>query len=265
LGPRHHEVQRLRALLRDPQARRAEGAFVLEGPRVVDAALERGALLDAAYLSVGADAAFPELVERLAGAEVPVRFLKEGVLEKLGTTRTPQPVLGLAARVDVELDQLARDGLVIVAASVSDPGNAGTLIRSAEAAGITGIVFCGNSVDVHNPKVVRSSAGAIFGVPVVEAHDPVQVLVALGAQGRRRYGTAASGGAPFDAADLTRACAIVLGNEAHGMPAAVAGELDELLTIPMTGAAESLNVAMTGTVLCFEAARQRGQLEGDGR
>jgi RNA methyltransferase, TrmH family len=239
---------------------------VLEGPRVVAAALERGAVLETVYLGPGADRAFAPLVERVRRGGVRVAELKEGVLERVGATATPQPVLAVAPRADLALGALPVEGLVLVLVSVQDPGNAGTLLRSAEASGAAGVVFCGNSVDAHHPKVVRSSAGAIFGIPVVEGQDPVEVLEALGAQGRRRLGTAAAGGEPLDGVDLEGPLALVLGNEARGLGPELAPHLDGTVTIPTAGSAgESLNVAMAGTVLCFEAARRRHGARRRGR
>jgi RNA methyltransferase, TrmH family len=248
----------LRALVRDPRARREEGAFVLEGPRVVASALDRGAALDTVYLAPGAEPAFVPLLERVRAAEVRVTELKDGVVDRVVSTVNPQPIVAVAPVVGCTLDALATTGFVLVLASIQDPGNAGTLLRSAEASGGSGVVFCGNSVDAYNPKVVRSSAGAIFGTPLVEGDDPVRVLEALGASGRRRLGTTVSGGAAPDTVDLTQPLAFVLGNEAHGLDPALADRLDATVTIPLAGpAVESLNVAMAGTVLCFEAARQR--------
>lgn len=257
LGPRHPEVRRLRALLRDRSARADEGAFVLEGPRIVHGALARGAVLDALYLGPGADLAFASLVQQVRATGTTVQMLKEGVLEKIGLTRTPQPVLGVARRAVQPLDALHDEGLLVVAVDVADPGNLGTIIRSAEAAGADAVVACGNSVDALNPKTVRSTAGAIFGVTVVEADDPVIVLDLLGAHGRRRIGTVPSGGEPYDRVDLSGPTAIVVGNEAHGLSDAAASRLDARVSIPMAPGAESLNVAMATTVLLFEAARQR--------
>ena len=192
LGPRHQRVRRLRDLIRDPRARRAQHAFVVEGPRVLQAALDRGAELESAYVGPGADRAFASLVDRLRDHDVPIEVLKEGVLERIGDTVTPQPVLAVASMTRLGLDELGAAGLVVVAVTVRDPGNAGTLVRSAEAAGAAGVVFCGNSVDPHAPKVVRSSGGAVFGIPVVEEDDPVKVLDALGRQGRRRRAAVAT-------------------------------------------------------------------------
>jgi TrmH family RNA methyltransferase len=257
LGPRHQRVRRLRELIRDPRARRAQHAFVIEGPRVLEAALDRAAELESAYVGPGADRAFASLVDRLRDRDVPIEVLKEGVLERIGDTVTPQPVLAVASTTRAGLDDLSAPGLVLVAVTVRDPGNAGTLLRSAEAAGAAGVVFCGNSVDPHAPKVVRSSGGAVFGIPVVEEGDPVKVLDALGRQGRRRLAAVATGGEHFERVDLLGSVAIVLGNEATGVPPDLASHLDEKVTIPVDPPAESLNVGMAGTVLAFEAARQR--------
>src|SRR5439155_729885 len=137
-------------------------------------------------LGPGADRAFAPLVARLRDLDIPIDELKDGVLERIGDTVTPQPVLAVAAMPGTDLDDVRADGLVLVAVTVRDPGNAGTLLRSGEAAGAAGVLFCGNSVDPHAPKVVRSSGGAVVGIPVVEADDPAKVLDAL-AELERRY------------------------------------------------------------------------------
>jgi TrmH family RNA methyltransferase len=163
----------------------------------------------------------------------------------------------VARRPDPPLSALAGADLIVVGVDVRDPGNAGTLIRSAEAAGAGGIVFCRGSVDATNPKTVRASAGAIFHVPVVEGGDSEEVLAVLGGLGLSRLGAVPRGGsAPADV-DLTRPVALVLGNEAWGLPERVADHLDETVTIPMPGRAESINLAMAASVLLYEACRQR--------
>ncbi|MEX0665206.1 MAG: RNA methyltransferase [Acidimicrobiia bacterium] len=257
LGARHTEVKRLRALLRDSKTRDLEGAFVLEGPRVVAAALDRGASLEVVYLGPGASTAFGPLVERLDAAGVRRADLKEGVLEKVGLTRTPQPVLAVATGGLASLDSVKGQGIAVVAVDVADPGNLGTILRSAEAAGADAVIVCGTSVDPRNPKVVRSSAGACFGMPVIHTDDAIDVLDRLRGSGRRLIGTVAHGGEPYDSVDLVSASALVVGNEAHGLGEQLRGKLDHLVSIPMIEPAESLNVAMAATVVLFDAARQR--------
>ena len=263
-GPRHPGVRALRALARDPRARADVGACLLEGPRVITAALDRGAALEAVYCGPGAARAFPDVVARCAAVGVPVHDLKEGVLERIGTTRTPQPVLAVARFGPAALDVVvaaARDRSALVVVGVSDPGNLGTILRSAEAAGVGGVVVAGDAVDVRSPKVVRASAGSVFGLPVAVVPDALPALGALRAAGVVTVGAVARGGDAPDGIGLGRGAALVLGNEAHGLDPALTAAVDRLVTIPMAGPTESLNVAMAATVLCFEAARQRAASE----
>jgi TrmH family RNA methyltransferase len=238
------KIQQLRRLLGRRSARLDEGAFVIEGPGLVAEAFAAGITIEAVFTGPGA----PEV-----GAGSAPRFeLAPGVIERVATTVSPQPVLALARRMDVALGDVAgRGGFVVVAAGLTDPGNVGTILRSAEAAGADAVVLTEGAVDVFNPKVVRASAGALFRVPVA-----VDVAAgAVGDLGVPLLGTVATGGVPYDEAPLDGACALVLGNEAHGLPPGLA--LDGLVSIPHAGRAESLNVAMAATVLCFEAARRR--------
>jgi TrmH family RNA methyltransferase len=263
-GARHPDVRVLRAIARDRRAREDTGLCLLEGPRVISAALDRSARLGGVWFGYGARPAFSDLDARLKSAGVAVHTLKEGVLEKVGTTRTPQPVLATARLSPVPIGDLAArvdGGFVVVAVGVADPGNLGTILRSAEAAGAAGVIVAGDSVDVRNPKVVRASAGALFGIPVAEVPDPLEATGALRDAGVRVIGAVARGGDAAARVDLTGRVALVVGNEARGVDPALVAALDATVTIPMAGAAESLNVAMAATVLCFEAARQRAEHE----
>jgi TrmH family RNA methyltransferase len=167
----------------------------------------------------------------------------------------------IARRVEVSvldaIDAGAAGPLVLVLVDVADPGNAGTLLRAAEASGAAAVLFCGSSVDPSNGKCVRASAGALFHVPVATGGDVVEVLEELGRRGVARVATLVEGGRPYDTTDLTGPVAVVLGSEARGLSDAVIALVDQPVTIPMAGRSESLNVAMAGSVLCFEALRQR--------
>ncbi|MCU1486990.1 MAG: rRNA methylase [Actinomycetia bacterium] len=253
LGARHPEVERLRRLLRRRSDRASERAFVVEGPKLVAEAIAAGAPLEAIYVADGVELDLPP-------TDVPVHALQRGVLERVADTVTPQPVLAICRSVDVPLAAIDAT-FVVVCVDLQDPGNAGTILRSAEAAGAGAVVFAGASVDVSNPKAVRASAGSLFHVPVVNGGDAVEVLDELGRRGLRRLGTVARSGEPLDDADLTVPVALVLGNEAHGLPAEVDAVLDGHLTIPMAGRSESLNVGMATAVLCFEVARQRREVQ----
>jgi len=228
--------------------------FVVEGAKLVSEALAAGAAVEGLYLAPGAD---DPVVPAAAERGIRVHHLGPGAMEAVADTVSPQPVAAVVAMVDVALGELAGATLVVVCVDLRDPGNAGTVLRSAEAAGARGVVCCDGSVDLFNPKTVRASAGALFHVPVVAGGRPVEVLEVMGRWGWQRLGTAAAGGVAHTGADLTRPTALVLGNEAHGLPPGVHDQLDGLVTIPMAGRSESLNVGMAAAVLCFEAARQR--------
>ncbi|MGH2690677.1 MAG: TrmH family RNA methyltransferase, partial [Actinomycetota bacterium] len=149
------------------------------------------------------------------------------------------------------------EGLCVVLADVRDPGNVGTILRSAWAVG-AGAVFLGaGTADPYNPKVVRSSAGALFRVPWARGVALPWVLGGLGVRGFRRIAADPHGGAAYDEVDLTGRCALLFGNEAWGVPEEVVAGVDERATIPMQGQAESLNVGAAAAVFLFEAARQR--------
>jgi TrmH family RNA methyltransferase len=202
----------------------------------------------------GADRA---LVERARAAGAEILPLEAGVIERVADAATPQPLISITALIDVALDSLRDSTFLVVCAEISDPGNLGTVLRSARAAGADGVVCTANSVDVHSPKVVRSSAGSMFHIPIVVGGNPVEVLEKLGSWGVMRLGAAVAGGTDPAATDLASPVALVVGNEAHGLPPAAAASLDATVTIPMAPGVESLNVAMATTVLCFEVARQR--------
>ncbi len=245
-GPHNPRIQRLRRLLGRRSSRRDDAAYVIEGPTLVAEAAAAGLALEV-FVEESATALLPRLPP---GASVTV--VRDGVLAKVGSTEAPQPVMAVAPLVSCTLDDLAGAPFVLVAAGVSDPGNLGTMLRSAEAAGAAGLVTTAGSVDPWNPKCVRASAGALFHVRVVDGVAPAdlrQLGVAL-------VGTVAEGGVPYtDRGALDGPLALVLGNEAHGIPADV--PIDRLVTIPHAGRAESLNVAMAAAVLSFEIARKR--------
>lgn len=260
LTRRSERLRRLGALQHDARERRALGRFVVEGPIVVGAALAAGARIEALYLEPDGPQA-GELSDLADAAGVAVWWVADGELGRVLHSTTPRPVAAVAAMPDpVELDELITQAgeLLVVLAGVGDPGNAGTLLRTAEAAGAGAVIFCDDGVDPYHPKTVRASAGAVFEVAVVRRRSLGEVLEQLGRLGVRRLATSARSGTSYHDADLTGPLALILGNEAHGLGPLPAPELiDAEVCIPMVGRAESLNVAMAGAVLCFESLRQR--------
>jgi TrmH family RNA methyltransferase len=254
LSLRAAQIQRLRRLMRDPRLRGKERAFVIEGPTLLGEALSAGARIDGVYATVGCE---HPVLERARDAGIAVRCVAPGVVERVADAVTPQPVLAVAPVVNVSIEQVRDATMLVVCAGIADPGNLGTVLRVAEAAGADGVLCCAGSVDVYNPKTVRASAGSLFHIPVVVGGDPGEVLAELGTWGLHRLATRPHGDQLYDGADLTRRIAVVLGNEAHGLDHSLDGLLDEHVSIPMAGRTGSLNVAMAAAVIVFEAARQR--------
>jgi RNA methyltransferase, TrmH family len=174
------------------------------------------------------------------------------VLERVATTQTPQPLLAVVRYRPAASEVLAGASFVVVVAGLADPGNLGTMLRTAEAAGADAVVLTPDTVDVTNPKVVRASAGAVFEVPVVDSLE----LGELRGSGLRTVGTSSRHGTTYTEVDFTERVAIVVGNEAHGL--SEDAPIDLWATIPHAGRAESLNAAMAAAVICFEVVRQRG-------
>lgn len=175
----------------------------------------------------------------------PVWTVGDGVLAKVGSVVTPQGVMA-TARIP-EVAPVANGDFAVELAGVADPGNAGTIVRTAVAAGAQAVVFSPESVDPWNSKTVRASAGALFRVPLAET----------GPKGER-VGADPHRGDPYDQADLTGPLTLVVGNEAHGLDQLdQSAAIDRWVSIPMAESVESLNVAAAAAILCFEIARQR--------
>ncbi|HWE55499.1 MAG TPA: RNA methyltransferase [Acidimicrobiales bacterium] len=250
----------LRRLVSRRAARWADGRFVAEGPKLLAEAILAHARIEAVFVDpeIGS-ASHMELADQAAATGARLHTVEPGVLARVGDAVTPQPVAAIVDMVHVPFGALDLSGLTVVLAGLQDPGNAGTIVRSATAAGCVAVVFSEGAVDIYNPKTVRATAGALFHVPLAVVPDVTTVLDHLAASGIPRIASVARGGGAHDERDWTGPAALVLGSEAHGLGAELHDRVDGFVTIPMHDAAESLNVAMAATVLCFEAARQRRQ------
>lgn len=255
------KVQELRRLQGRRSSRHEAGRFVVEGRVLVAEAAAAGWTVETQFVPVGSDAAI--------GGAGDVLELAEGVLERVASTEAPQPPLAIVVMPDRSRagDVLADASLVVVLDRVTDPGNLGTILRSAEAAGADVVVLTPGSVDPYNPKVVRASAGALFHVPVVTASIDDVASAGLQVVGTSSHGFPGRTVVAHTEADLTGRLAIVMGNEAAGLPDDwndTVGPIPSWITVPHRGRSESLNVAMATTVLVFEAARQRAAVISQG-
>jgi RNA methyltransferase, TrmH family len=242
----------------------SEQCLVVEGAELLSVALAAGAAVESVYVAPdGRDApAVAEAVARAFEAGARVFDLAPGVLERVADTVTPQPVLAVVGFVPATVEQVAGATMVVVCADVRDPGNAGTIIRTADASGVDAVVCCDGTVDPTNPKTVRASAGSVFHLPIVMGGEAGAVLADLRGHGLVTVGTVVRDGVDYTAFDWNQRVAVVLGNEASGLAAELMTAIDARVSIPMAGRAESLNVSVSAAVLCFEARRQRRSAEG---
>ncbi|MCU1369062.1 MAG: rRNA methylase [Ilumatobacteraceae bacterium] len=256
LSARNPRIQRLTRLVKRRDEREEQRALVVEGPVSVAGALDAGLDVLDVYVDEGAvdRPAVAALIGRLP-EETSVWSLPAGLLDRIGDVTTSQGVLAVVSQRESAWPSPDEAPFVLVLSGLQIPGNVGTLIRAATAAGAGAVVVAGG-VDPTSPKVVRSSAGALFGIDVLAVPAVEDALERLHADGYRIATTVVHGGEPYDQVDLLGPLALVLGSEAHGVDDATAAAADLLITIPMAGPAESLNVAMAGTVLCFEVLRQ---------
>jgi len=248
--------------------RQRERAFLAEGPQAVAEAFHCGARITDLFVTVHARARHHDLVAAIAAAGIPVHIVSGEVMDDLAQTVTPQGLLAVCGFVDIPLADIAQramtappaePALIALLANVRDPGNAGTVLRTADAAGAHAVVFADASVDPYNGKCVRASAGSLFHLPVVAGARLEDVVVTLREAGLRIV--AADGRAerslddPGVQARLAGPTAWMFGNEAWGLPPELVALADEPVAVPIYGRAESLNLAAAAAVCLYVSAR----------
>jgi TrmH family RNA methyltransferase len=236
--------------------------FLAEGPQAAGEALAAG-VVSQLFVTAAAQARYHELASRAVAQDVDVHAVSGEVMAELAQTVTPQGILAVCRFIDVDLAQVfgtaAPPALVVVLASVRDPGNAGTVLRTADAAGAAAVLFAGSSVDPYNSKCVRASAGSLFHLPIVVGTPVPDAIQAVRQAGLRVL--AADGGARRTLDDLHadgllgHGTGWLFGNEAWGLPADVRTLADEAVAVPIYGRAESLNLAAAAAVCLYASAR----------
>lgn len=243
--------ERVRAVasLHRRKGRLEHGRFLVEGQHPVAEALADGWVEEVFCL--------PQDAGRWQDRAPRLTLVDERVLAHLSDATTPQGVVAVAGIRTAELDDVVGRGILVVLCGAADPGNVGTIIRTADAVGAAGVVLGAGSVDPFNPKVVRSTAGSITHVPLVVDVDPVGVVAACTAAGQRAVGLDGAATRRTDDPGVLRPpVALVMGSEAHGIPESVRATLETLVSLPVYGRAESLNLAVATSVALYEAARQ---------
>lgn len=256
-NPRSPRVRSV-AKLAKRNAREETGLFLVEGPQAVAEALtfQADKLVDL-YITPQARDRYADLIQTAAAAGITTELVSEAVLDVMADTVTPQGVLAICRQFPISLDELlaTKPRLVAILEEVRDPGNAGTIIRAADAAGAGGVIFTGKSVDAYNPKVVRSTTGSIFHVPFAQGGTLEDALAAVRAAGLQVLVADVKG------ADLPKVRGIlaeptvwVFGNEAHGLTDENLRLADRVVKVPIYGHAESLNLATAASVCLYESA-----------
>ncbi|MEQ4204078.1 TrmH family RNA methyltransferase [Actinopolymorpha sp. B9G3] len=270
IGTRNARFQQWQALLDNRTKRHQAGEFLVHGVRPITLAVDHGwplrALLRPTDTPLSAWAT--DLIARATGGQHAAQVVDVAppLLAELGDKADGAPEL--IAVAEMPLDRLDRivvppDGLVLLFDRPANPGNIGTLVRSADAFGACGVIVTGHAADVYDPRAVRASTGSLFALPVVRQGSPRDVLAWVAELRSTRgvdlqvVGTDESGEVDVDAADLTGARLLVVGNELRGMSAAWRESCDVVARIPIAGAASSLNASVAAGILCYEARRQR--------
>ena len=242
-------------------------SFLAEGPQAVGAALAHGGVVSQLFITAAARARHGDLADQAARQGVPVQAVSGEVMAELAQTITPQGVLAVCRYIDVPLARLAARGprLVVILANVRDPGNAGTVLRTADAAGADGVIFSDASVDPYNSKCVRATAGSLFHLPLVMDVPVAAAVSAMGeaglrvlaADGRasRSLDETGPGGPGEPDSPLGGPTAWLFGNEAWGLPAGLLALADDAIAVPIYGKAESLNLAAAAAVCLYASAR----------
>jgi TrmH family RNA methyltransferase len=255
----NHVIKHLRSLS-DPKHRKKEQTFLIEGVKMVEEALRDG-------LGVKMVLAAPALVQhhgkgvlKLAESRaIEILWISERLMDALSDSKTPQPVMAVVAMPGHREQELLANtsGIIIIAHQIQDPGNMGTIIRTAEAVGASGIALTAGTVDPFNAKAVRASMGSILRLPIVLAADIRNFIRECRRAGFQTMAAALTGERTHFDVDLRKPTAIILGQEGAGLPQDIMAEVDLRVRIPMAERIDSLNVATAAAIVLYEAMRQR--------
>lgn len=250
------QIKNLALLQKKAKARNEQGLFVVEGIKMFKEARDMG-LLVKSYISESFYKEKLKTPEFFNGLQFEV--ISDSLLKQIADTKSPQGILGMVKRPVYTLEQMikADEGFLLLLEDIRDPGNLGTIIRTAEGAGVTGIILNRSCADILQPKVVRSTMGSIYRVPFYEAEDFISLLGQLKTRGFKLFAAHLSGDLYDTEGEFMGRIGLLIGNEANGLSKETSRMADKLIKIPMAGKVESLNVAIAAAILMYEASRQR--------
>ena len=251
------QIKEIIKLQKQAKARRKSHSFVVEGFKMLNEAASYDKLKKvyvSEYVMEREDERLKDIISRCPYEEV-----SDNVFKQMSDTVTPQGVIGIADMPEYSLDSILGDNRKtwLLLDDLRDPGNLGTIMRTAEGADMSGVILSRESVDLFNPKVVRSTMGAIFRMPYIYVDSLIDTIGRIKNMGYKIYGTAMEGSVVYDEPDYTKGAGFVIGNEANGVSDEVFAEVTDRIRIPMGGKLESLNAAVAAAIVMYEAARQR--------
>lgn len=249
------QIKQIVALLKKSKERKEKKSFVVEGRKMFEEICQDTSRVVKAYFS---ESYVKEYYDGKELPKVPYEVVADSVFDAMAETVTPQGVLAIVKMPEYSLDEMvAEAGSLVLLENLRDPGNLGTIIRTAEAAGVSGVILSKESVDIYNPKVIRSTMGAVYRVPFLYVEDFTELLKTLREQKVRLLAAHLKGQKTFDKADYSGKVGILIGNEANGLSEEASELAEEKVLIPMAGSVESLNAAVAAALLMYEAFRKQ--------
>jgi len=247
------QVKYLVQLQNKSKIRKENKEFVVEGIKMVEEAPNDRIVK--IYVSENFTQSNEEAIKKISSE---YEVVSDSVFSQISDTKTPQGILAIIKMLDYSIDDLIKEmPLIAIIENLQDPGNLGTIIRTGEGAGISGVLMSSNTVDIYNPKTIRSTMGSIFRVPFVYEDDLLKAIELIKNRNVTIYAAHLDGKNSYTAEKYSGPSAFLIGNESNGLTDEVAKKADVLIRIPMCGKVESLNAAIATTVLLYEAKRQR--------
>lgn len=257
-SPSNKNVKEVIQLMQKAKVRKEKQLFVVEGIKMfLEAPAERIVKIYAAESFIREMP--PECEEKLAASDGCLETVADDVFRKMSDTKTPQGILCVVRQLSCSMEEMlaAKEPLLVLLEDIQDPGNLGTIFRAGEGAGVTGILMSGGTVDVYNPKTIRSTMGSIYRMPFLYVADLKETVGKLQERKIAVHAAHLRGAAVYDECGYRNGTAFLIGNEANGLREETAECADNSVKIPMAGKVESLNAAVAASILLFEAARQR--------
>ena len=246
------QIKNVINLIKKSKDRKAQGLFVVEGKRMFEETPKER--IHSLFVSESFERANKDSLRGYA-----YELVADDVFSHMSDTKTPQGVMALVKMSEYSIEDMLKGGnpLIMILENLQDPGNLGTILRMGEGAGVTGVVMSSNTVDIYNPKTIRSTMGSIFRVPFVYVQDFSDAVSQCQNAGIKVYAAHLDGKNTYLGEDYREGTAFLIGNEGNGLTDDITKQADTLIRIPMQGEVESLNAAIACTILTYEAVRQR--------